>query len=87
MMLHQRNSGKDIYNFCTWSTYTIKEGSAEYDVSDIHKFTLNWVNSIQDDFHQPNDGETKSGHLTVKVPKFDVQNWYEVKSAFTLMLA
>ena len=32
----------------------------------------------QDDFDQPNDGETKSGHLTVKVPKFDVQNWYKV---------
>ena len=57
-------------------------------MADVATFDLAWINGIQDDFNQATTEATTEatapGSLNVKVLKFDGQNWYDVKSAFTM---
>ena len=76
-----------IYTLRTWSTYAVKEGGAVYDVADVATFNLAWINGLQDDFNQATTDATTPGATNVKVPKFDGQNWYDVKAAFTMALS
>ena len=68
-----------IYTFRTWSIYAVKEGGAVYDMADVAIFDLAWIDGIQDDFNQATNEATTPGAIDVKVPKFDGQNWYDVK--------
>ena len=69
-----------IQTFRKWSIIAVKEGGAMYDVGDVGKFTADWVDEILDEFNQTKTTATTPGALSVKVPKFNGNNWYEVKS-------
>ena len=75
-----------ILAFRKWSIIAVKEGDAMYDVADVAIFNYTWITSIQEEFSHANPDPTSPGPLPVKVPKFNGQNWYEVKAALELSL-
>ena len=76
-----------IQTFRKWSIIAVKEGGAMYDVGDVGEFTSDWVDEILDEFNQTKTNATTPGALSVKVPKFNGNNWYEVKSALLMALS
>ena len=62
----------------------IKEGGAFFTTNDVNDFNLQWINSIQEEYSQKDPEPTTPGSLSVTVPKFKGNNWYEVKQQFVL---
>ena len=76
-----------ILSFYRWTTYTIKDGKAEYDERSTLTFDLDWVNSIVDEYliTYP-DTTPQSTVFSVTVPHFEGTNWHDVKAKILALL-
>ena len=70
-----------ITAFHCWTIFAMKDANAKYDVAALDEFTREWVDSLREQYNSSDPEATpQSTALSVKVPKFNGTNWFDVRS-------